>query len=118
MTFKFRHLHVKTMDTQKTADWWVENFGAKIIGRAHGTGYQLELDGVTFNVTTLVDFQVREQHYGLEHMAIHTEDPGDVEKLIANGARVLEESPIPEMKLNVYFMETPEGVQLEVSVPE
>ena len=118
MAFTVRHFHVKTKDEKKTADWWVENFGAEIVDRTHGTGYQLKLDGVIFNVTTLVDFQVREQYYGLEHLAIHTGDRGDVEKLIANGARVLEESPIPEMKLNVYFMETPEGVQLEVSVPE
>ena len=117
MAFTVRHFHVKTKDEKKTADWWVENFGAKIVGRTHGTGYQVELDGVTFNVTTMVDFQVREQYYGLEHLAIHTEDKSDVDKLLANGARLLEESPIPELKLNVYFMETPEGVMLEVSFP-
>ena len=82
------------------------------------TGFQLDLDGITFNVTTLVEHQVRQQHYGLEHIAIRTDDPSNVDKLIAKGARVLEESPIPEMKLKVFFMETPEGVQLEVSMPE
>ena len=118
MTFKFNHLHVKTLDTQKTADWWVENLGAKIVGKAHGTGFKLDLDGIVFNVTTLVEDQVRQQHYGLEHIAIRTDDSSDVDKLIANGARVLEESEVVEDKMRVFFMETPEGVQLEVSVPK
>ena len=29
MAYRFNHLHLKTPDAKKTADWYVENFGAK-----------------------------------------------------------------------------------------
>ncbi|MFC2025506.1 VOC family protein [Chloroflexota bacterium] len=117
MPIKFSHLHIKTRDPQKTADWWVENLGAKIAGRVHGTGFVLDMDGIPFNVTTMVEEQTRLQHFGLEHLAIRTDDIDNlVNKLKANGARLLEARKNDKTgRRKNFFMETPEGVQIEIS---
>ncbi len=115
MAVKMGHLHLKTPDPQKTAKWWVENLGAKITAQGlRGTGYTLELDGVTFNVTEFNKEQTRPQSNGLEHFGIYTDDFNNVvNKLKANGARFLEST-----KNGTFFFETPDGVQLEVMAME
>ncbi len=115
MPIKIRHLHIKTRDPQKTADWWVENLGAKIIGRLRGTGFVLDMDGIRFNVTTMAEEQTRLQHFGLEHLGIGADDIDNlVNKLEANGARILEGRKSSETGWKNFFIETPEGVQVEI----
>jgi len=66
------------------------------------------------NITTLIDTQQREQHYGLEHIAVDTDDyPGTLARLRANSVRILEELP-PANSRRVCFLEAPDGVQIEV----
>ena len=114
MAFKLNHIHLKTPDPQKTAQFYVDSLGAKVVGQAGGSGLQLDLHGLTLNVTRFIEGQTREQIYGIEHIAIDTDDmPGVVEKLKADGARILEETTIGGGR-KVCFFEGPEGVQLEV----
>jgi catechol 2,3-dioxygenase-like lactoylglutathione lyase family enzyme len=118
MAFKINHLHLKTPDPKKTAHWYVENLGATIVSEASGAGgaasYRLNLHGVPLNVTGFVEGQKLEQHYGLEHVAIDTDDlPGTVSKLKEGGARILEERSLRDGR-KVCFFEGPEGVRLEV----
>jgi catechol 2,3-dioxygenase-like lactoylglutathione lyase family enzyme len=118
MAFKINHLHLKTPDPEKTAQWYVENLGATIVSEATAAGgaasYRLNLHGVPLNVTGFVDGQKLEQHYGLEHIALDTDDlPGTVEQLKEGGARILEERSLRDGR-KVCFFEGPEGVRLEV----
>ncbi len=92
ISFKINHLHLKTPDPRKTAQWHMENLGATIVSEAGGVSgsgsasYRLNLHGVPLNVTGFVDGQKLEQHYGLEHIAIDTDDlPGTVSKLKEGG---------------------------------
>ena len=56
----------------------------------------------------------REQHYGVEHIAVDTDDyPGTLARFRTNGVRVLEELP-PANGRRVGFLEAPDGVQIEV----
>ena len=88
--FKLNHLHFKTPDPKKTAQWYVDNVGAKIVSELGTLGYKLDLHGIPMNVTTLVEGQPIEQFYGLEHVAIDTSDlPGTVEQIKASGAKIL-----------------------------
>ncbi|MBI2851034.1 MAG: VOC family protein [Chloroflexi bacterium] len=119
MAFKVKHLHLKSPDPQKTAQWWVGNLGATIVSEsASPTGtLQLDLGGITLNVSPFVEGQTRPQRYGLEHVAIGVpvDDLNDVlNKLKGNGARVLEESKNRRTGRTVFFIETPEGVQIEI----
>ena len=117
MAFKINHLHLKTPDPKKTAQWYVDNLGAKIVEEIRGgetVGFRLDLHGVRLNVTGFIEGQKLEQHYGLEHVAIDTDElPGVVQKLKASGARILEERQLRDGR-KVCFFEGPEGVRLEV----
>ncbi len=114
MVFKIKHLHIKALDPQKTAKWWVENLGAKITKeRPEVGGYFLDLHGVTLNITPMLKRGYL-QKYGLEHLAIGTDDVKNVvEKLKAAGARLLYESKNPK-GYAVFFFEIPDGVLLEL----
>ena len=117
MAFRINHVHIKTSDPRKTAQWFVENLGAKI-ARENRDGervtFRLDLHGLSLNVTDYVPGQKLEQHYGMEHLALDAEDlPGVVKKLKAGGARILEERQLPDGR-HVCFFEGPEGVRLEV----
>jgi catechol 2,3-dioxygenase-like lactoylglutathione lyase family enzyme len=113
MAFKLNHVHLKTPDPQKTAQFYVDTLGAEIVGQAGTNGVRLNLHGLTLNVTTKIESQEHEQKYGMEHIAIDTDDmPALVEKLRASGAKILEETTVGNGR-KVCFFEGPDGVHLE-----
>ena len=76
-------------------------------------GVRLDLHGLTVNLTKHIESQTREQKYGMEHIAIDTDDmPGLVDALKNNGAKILEETVVAGER-KVVFFEGPDGVQLE-----
>ena len=114
MAFKLNHIHLKTPDPQKTAQFYVDNLGAKIVGEAGGNGLRLDLHGLMMNITKIIEGQTRQQSYGIEHIAIDTDDLDSVlANLKAGGARMLEEMGTGTDR-RVCFLEGPDGVQLEV----
>ena len=117
MAFKINHLHLKTPDPKKTADFYVTYTGATIaserIGPDGRKSYRLDLHGVSLNVTEFLEDQKLEQHYGLEHVAIDTDDfATEVAKIKAAGIKILEERSLADGR-KVCFFEGPEGVRLE-----
>jgi catechol 2,3-dioxygenase-like lactoylglutathione lyase family enzyme len=113
MSLKLNHVHLKTHDPEKTAKFYVETLGAKIVGQAGSNGYRLDLHGLSLNVTTFLSNQTREQKYGMEHIAIDTDELDTVvEKLKAQGIISLEQTSISGGR-RVCFFEGPDGVQLE-----
>ena len=119
MTLRLEHLHVKTRDPAKTAHFYIETLGATLIetGR-NGMLFRLDLHGLTLNISDHVDYQKRQQKYGLEHLALETDDlNGTLARLKSQGSTVLEEviSPIPAHRGGrICFVETPDGVELEL----
>ncbi len=117
MAFKVNHLHLKTPDPAKTAKFYVEFTGAKVVSEQvrpdGGASFRLELGGVTLNVTDFLAEQKLEQHYGLEHIAIDTDNfAAEVAKIKAAGIKILEERTLADGR-KVCFFEGPEGVRLE-----
>ena len=114
MAFKMNHIHLKTPDPEKTAQFYVDSLGAKIVGQAGTNGLRLDLHGLSVNITKFIEGQTREQIYGFEHIAIDTDDLDNVvASLKSSGARILEETQVGEGR-RVCFFEGPEGIQLEV----
>lgn len=112
MTLKLNHLHLKTKDPEKTAKFYVETLGAKIVSQ-NANGYRLDLHGLALNVTGFLKEQKREQKYGMEHLAIDTDELDVViEKLKARGIHILEQTVVSGGR-RVCFFEGPDGVQLE-----
>ncbi len=113
MSLKMNHVHLKTKDPEKTAKFYVDTLGAKIIGKAGASGYRLDLHGLTLNVTDFLGHQTREQKYGMEHIAIDTDELDNVVgKLKAQGINILEQTVVSGGR-RVCFFEGPDGVQLE-----
>lgn len=119
MAIKLEHLHIKTRDAAKTARFYMEHLGATLIetGR-NGALFRLDLHGLTLNISDHVEGQKRVQTYGLEHLALETDDlDGTLARMKDDGATVLEEliSPHPVHRGGrICFLETPDGVQLEL----
>src|SRR6266478_3204037 len=78
MAFRINHLHLKTPNPKKTADFYVEYTGAKVVKeniRPDGSkNFRLDLHGVELNITEFLEEQKLDQFYGLEHVAIDTDD--------------------------------------------
>lgn len=116
MSFRLDHLHIKVTDPEAAKDFFVDSLGAVMLAElGAGTyGYRVDLHGLVVNLTTLSPGQVREQHYGIEHIAIATDDfGGAIEGLTGGGAKVLEEIRTRE-GLRVSFLEGSDGVQFEL----
>jgi catechol 2,3-dioxygenase-like lactoylglutathione lyase family enzyme len=114
MNLSVQHVHLKTRDPKATVQFYVDNFGATLKGDIPGRGFRVDLHGVQLNITTLIASQNHEQHYGIEHMAVETDDyPGTLAQLQKNGVRILEELP-PNNGKRVCFVECPDGAQMEI----
>jgi catechol 2,3-dioxygenase-like lactoylglutathione lyase family enzyme len=114
MGFTVQHVHIKTHDPKQTAQFYIDNFGAKPKGEIPGRGFMVDLHGTQLNITGLITVQNHEQHYGIEHIAVETDDyAGTLAQLRKNGVRILEELP-PNNGKHVAFVECPDGAQMEV----
>ena len=114
MAFKLNHVHLKSPDPRETADFYVNSLGATVVAETANGGFRLDLHGLPLNVTGKIDTQTHEQVYGIEHIAIDTDDiDGTVESLKAGGAKILEETQVGGGR-RVCFFEGPQGVCLEV----
>ena len=101
-------------DPKKTMQFYVDNLGATLLADQGVRGYRVSLHGLQLNITPLIDTQKREQHYGIEHIAVDTDDyTATLARLRGNGVRILEELP-PNNGRRVCFLEAPDGVQIEV----
>ena len=119
MAFKMHTLHFKSPDPQKTARWYVDNLGAKLLSESEMAGgtirCELDLHGVPMLITAFIQGQKLEQHYGLEHVGLFTDDlPGMIEQIKARGSRILEERRT-QYGDDCCFIEGPEGILLELT---
>ena len=113
MTLMLNHLHLKTKDPAKTVKFYVDTLGAKIVSQSPAGAYRLDLHGLSLNVSKFIEHQKREQKYGMEHLAIDTDElDALVAKLKAQGINILEETTVSGGR-RVCFFEGPDGVQLE-----
>ena len=70
MGLSLNHVHLKTPDPQKTAQFYIDTLGATKIADVGDIGVRLDLHGLTLNVTKHIETQTRDQKYGIEHIAI------------------------------------------------
>ena len=114
MATQIGHVHIKTNeDPQKVAKFYVDNFGATVKQDIPGRGCQVDLAGLQLNITSIIAAQNHEQHVGIEHIALQTDDyAGMKSKLEANGAKILEE--LFNNGRHVCWVECPDGAQMEV----
>jgi len=113
MPFKLNHLHLKTRDPQKTAQFYVDTLGAKITSVSPNGSCRIDLHGLSLNVTQFLETQTRQQTLGMEHIAIDSDEYDSVvAKLKTRGVKILEETVVSNGRRACFF-EGPDGVQLE-----
>lgn len=123
MGYSFNHAHLKAKDPRKTAQWYVEMFGATFMG-------EREVRGAVFAPVRLGDVLINisgprpgdamgdgdaELHYGLEHLGISTDNLArDLARIKEQGLRVFETVEAPDGKVTMAFVEAPDNVRLEL----
>jgi predicted enzyme related to lactoylglutathione lyase len=114
MPLTFQHVHIKTRDVAKTVQYYIDNFGATKKAEIPGRGWQVDLHGTQLNITGIITEQQHEQAYGIEHMAVVTDDyPATLAKLRENGVAVLEELT-SSRGTRVAFVAATDGAQMEI----
>ena len=122
--FRVNHIHLKAHDPKKTAQWYVDTFGAKIVGEGQGLGgsqtVRLDIEGVRINVTSAPAGETlpegtADSHYGLEHFGFDTDDiEGVMARLESQGVGVL--LPITQVASasKISYIQGPENVRIEL----
>lgn len=114
MASTVQHVHLKTRDPKQTMQFYIDNFGATLKAEIPGRGFRLDLHGLQLNITGLIASQKHEQKYGIEHIAVDTDDyEGALARLRGNGVHILEEMA-PNNGRRVCFIEAPDGAQMEL----
>ena len=125
--FRVNHIHLKAPDPKKTAQWYVDNFGAAIAGEGPGLGgsstVRLDIEGARINITSAPAGETlpegtADSHYGLEHFGFETDDiEGIMARLEAQGVEVL--LPITESATGsrLSYIKGPDNVRIELVQP-
>ena len=125
MAYEFHHVHIKSADPKKTADWYVRAFNFTILsdtqrpwgdrmvrcGMADGSGVNISNARTG---ETLGDADAG-AHLGLEHLGIKVDDvDAEIERLTQLGAELLEGPlDVPDGP-RIAFLKTPVDVRIEI----
>ena len=121
MAHTFGHIHIKAKDPRKTAQWYVDMFGARPLGERDVRGalfVPVELSGVTVNISNARPGEVMGEgdaglHYGLEHIAINTDDlDADLARFKEQGLQIFETGETATTRMA--FVEGPDNVRIEL----
>lgn len=124
MAHALHHIHIKSRDPEASAEWWIDTFGGtRLPDIQFGTMRftPVEFDGVRLNITTPApgeDDVIKDPplipYLGLEHIGILTSDlDADVARFREQGLKV--DGPRPGAGgFTIAFVETPDGVTLEL----
>ena len=126
MTFRINHIHLKAPDPRKTAEWYVEAFGFKILSeetRVFGDRFvrcQTEDGGMMVNISGARTGETlgpgdASAHHGLEHFGFDSEHlETDIARLERLGARLLE-GPIENPRgPRIALLRAPDDVRVEL----
>ncbi len=120
----FHHIHLRSPDPRKTAAWYVEMLGAKIVQETEALGAlneNIDLAGTRLVIGSLFYGQELprgsvDRHLGLEHFGLQTDE--DLEQLLtrlqSKGVEILD--PLRRMGSGggFAFIRAPDDVRIEL----
>jgi|SRR5690554_3542184 len=122
--FRCDHIHLKSNDVEKTAQWYCDVLGAKITfeGKFRGSKvYYFDINGMTFIVfgklegeeplPASINSRIGVDHFGFEVDQIDAA----VDELKAKGVNILEEPTDVRPGLRIAYFEAPDSVRIELS---
>ena len=125
MPYNLNHVHLKSLDPEKTANWWVDAFNFEIIGdMTRDTGDRFircrAENGVPVNISGPLDGQelpvgASGVTQGLEHFGFDVEDiDAEIERLAGLGAPLLDgPNQLPD-GTRFCWVECPDNVRVEL----
>ena len=126
MPFRINHIHLKSPDPKKTADWYVKAFNFTIVAddvRVFGDRFircQSEDGGMAVNISGARSGETlgpgdANPHHGLEHFGLDTDDiEAEIKRLVGLGATHME-GPIKMANGGqIAFIKAPDDVRLEL----
>ena len=125
MAYEFDHVHIKSADPRKTADWYVQAFGYKIVSdavRPWGDRFvRCETsDGATVNISGARNNEKMgdgdaSAHWGLEHFGVKVDDvEAEIERLTGLGAKLMEGPVDIPGGPRIAFLQIPQDVRVEI----
>ena len=114
MTQGIEVVGVYVRDQDEAVAFYVDALGAKCGSRTTSGGLRLDLLGLPLNVSEFRKNQARKQKYGMEHIAIETDEfDVVVGNLRAQGVNIIELIAAPGVR-RVCFFEGPDSVEKEL----
>ncbi len=126
MPFRINHIHLKSPDPRKTADWYVKAFNFTILSdetRPFGDRFircKSEDGGMFVNISGARTGETlgpgdANPHHGLEHFGFDSEHlETDIERLRGFGAELLEGPIDLATGARIAFLKAPDDVRLEL----
>ena len=123
MAYFINHIHLKSPDPKKSADWWIEAFGFTVESdnvRDSGDRFIrcISESGLVVNISNERTGEVLGKgdataHYGLEHFGFDSEDlEADIARLEALGAKLVDGPRGADPR--ICFLACPDDVRIEL----
>jgi lactoylglutathione lyase len=122
-TYRYDHMHVRSRDVKKTAEYYRDVFDAEIVESIQSDGKprtDLDLNGLTIFIAHVAsDAAVppapAEPYVGLDHFGLRVEDMDEaVAELKRRGARFMMEPRTIRPGVRIAFVQAPDNVRIEL----
>lgn len=125
MQYQIHHIHIKSDDPKSTADWFTGAFGFGVVSdetRAFGDRFIRLQDAANMLVmvsgrrtSEVLEPACTNSHFGLDHFGMRTNNlANDVNRLTANGAKVVEGPLDMPGGVKSVFLVVPGDVRVEL----
>ena len=121
--FTYDHIHLRSPDPEKAAQFYEQMFGATIIRTPQAAGpdrIDLNLNGLMVFIagppaSGSIPDELPDNHYGLDHFGLRVDNMDQVEaELKAKGAEFAVEPRQLRPDVKIAFLRAPDGVRIEL----
>jgi len=126
MAYRINHIHLKSPDPGKTAEWWTKAFNLKIVSdetRSFGDRFircTSEDGGMAVNISGARTGETlgpgdANPHHGLEHFGFDSENlEEDIKRLEGLGAKLMDGPIDSATGIRICFVKGPDDVRIEL----
>ena len=122
-SYRYDHMHLRSRDVKKTAEYYRDTFGAKIVESVQSDGRprtDLDLNGLTIFIAPVspeakTPPAPAEPYIGLDHFGLRVDDMDEaVAELKRRGAHFTLEPRTIRPGVKIAFVQAPDNVRIEL----
>ena len=122
-SYRYDHMHLRTRDVRKTAEYYRDVFDAKIVDSIQSDGRprtDLDLNGLTIFIAPVATDAATppapsEPYIGLDHFGLRVDDMDEaVAELRRRGAKFTMEPRTIRPGVRIAFIQAPDNVRIEL----